>query len=233
MTQLSLAGKQHSLASISCVQARAAAASSQDNAVQAFRSLQHVKRIASDKRNALPALTVTVALARYDDKTQAARDASRTRKNHEQHFLMAQKEAADAEFELDCQLASQGVLPLKPSKREEDQPGPCADWMRRCDQAFTDYSRITKEMIQPPPLKESEKHALSCRNRRAPRPTAACECAVRRAFRSDRTINLRAERIRWAPENFAACDENVRGELVSMAAYVFRIVDGMYMSIPR
>ncbi|TKA28464.1 hypothetical protein B0A50_03931 [Salinomyces thailandicus] len=231
LTQLSLADKQTAKVNQSCVQARGASVRAQTTAAKSAEALREAKREARTMRST--SLAEQAATAKYLDKLETSRQAGRTLKTLEQELKMAQAENAAVQHDSDRYLASEDLLPLRCHQRELIS-GPYAAWLARCDQAFTNYSQITnKHQIAPPPLPEGQNHTLSCKDTPRSRPIEACECAVRSAFRSDRTINLRAERLRWSPENFTDCDEAVRGELVSTAAYVFKVVDAMYQSIPR
>ncbi|KAK5132700.1 hypothetical protein LTR08_008744 [Meristemomyces frigidus] len=245
---LSQAEKQTLALTTSCISARQDLVAAQNRSFAAYRALRDLQdqaKQAPQGDDFSATMLVLLMNATLEAEAQgaalsdAARESSIMLLFAEKQLSHARLEEAEAQLETDQYLAATATpSPSTPVRRTKYTDCPHGVWRARVDKAFTDYSQI-QTLPLPQPLTSTQRHTLTCQNHSNPRAISACECAVRQAFlgppgsaRSDisgRTINLRTERLRWAPENFARCSEAVRGQ----AAYVFGIVDAMYTSIPR
>ncbi|TKA65156.1 hypothetical protein B0A55_10979 [Friedmanniomyces simplex] len=168
----------------------------------------------------------------------------------EKEFKQALSDEAEMRVCHDACLFGQGKLKSIESENGGASGSPWQEWRGRVDIAFADYAGMsTSDFPAPPPLRPEGTHTLTCPDRtparathahvctnprrhpstsasrvkqgRRERPIVACECAVRAAFRGGGDVNLRTERLRWAPEKFPV-------ELRGKATYVCGIVQGMY-----
>ncbi|TKA71755.1 hypothetical protein B0A55_08581 [Friedmanniomyces simplex] len=168
----------------------------------------------------------------------------------EKELKQALSDEAEMRVCHDACLFGQGKLKSIESENGGASGSPWQEWRGRVNIAFADYAGMsTADFPTPPPLRPEATHTLTCPDRaptrathahvytkprkhpstsasrckqqRRERPIAACECAVRAAFRGGGEINLRTERLRWASEKFPV-------ELRGQARYVCGIVQRMY-----
>ena len=248
---LSLAEKQTLAFTLTCIGARKEAVAAQNRSFAAYRSLRDLRDEAKrapqgdDFSTAMLMMLLNetlVAEAHAVQLSDVARNSSVMLLFHEKQLQHSRKEEAEAKFARDQMTEAATQRSSSPRDiQAEYTNSPHGIWRKQVDKAYADYSQM-RVLPSPPALTDQQTHSLSCKDRPKPRPIDACECAVRRAFLGHspepvcsgtitdiRVINLRTERLRWAPENFTQCPARLRAQ----AAYVFRIIDTMYNSIPR
>lgn len=223
-----------------CVDARTTAITAQNRSFDVYRNVNKLrdqaKQTTAGANNASMSLSLQAAIARHADFGETARDARLVFIALEKQLTQARSAKEEAELQHHMFLSIQGSL--RSVQAGGYTSGPTGAWRQQVDLAFADYSAM-QVFPAPPPKAEGARHTLSCRNHNKARPIEACECAVRLAFlgedraKAGPTINLRSERLRWAPDNFVECPEGFRVEFMNKAQYVFDIVEAMYQSIPR
>ncbi|KAK4547653.1 hypothetical protein LTR36_000610 [Oleoguttula mirabilis] len=96
------------------------------------------------------------------------------------------------------------------------------DWFEACTAAFADKSEM-RTFPEPPvqPCRDAgcaaEKHA---------RALKACKCNIREMFKSRTTLKL--DRIKFHPDRFSSCADNVRTLMQQKAKEVFVVVNAMF-----
>ena len=94
-------------------------------------------------------------------------------------------------------------------------------FFEKADAAFVDYTSLRS--FPKPPASPCGKKACEMKEGRA---LEACECNIRTTFKG--RANLKVERLRWHPDKFGQCPEDVREKFRKMASEIFVVLDGMY-----
>jgi hypothetical protein len=118
----------------------------------------------------------------------------------------------------------------KPQARSKPKPKPTQPitqkieaWHKACVAAFLNKPSM-REFPQPPaePCKN-----VTCAAESKDRVLVACKCNIRKALEHRRAV-LKKDRVKFPPDRFSTCPEDVREEIQKAAKEVFVVVDGMY-----
>lgn len=101
-----------------------------------------------------------------------------------------------------------------------------AAWKAEVEKSFLDLSTMSDF----PTFPSSSCAKLTCSSSAKNRKLEACGCDIEAAFRT--TIgfpaSLKTERIRWHPDKFARCPEDLRGDFIAMACEVFVVIERLH-----
>ncbi|KAK5125814.1 hypothetical protein LTR85_012090 [Meristemomyces frigidus] len=96
------------------------------------------------------------------------------------------------------------------------------DWHQACVTAFLDKPNL-RSFPEPP---SEACTSATCAAEKKDRALKACKCTLRKIFCGPR--DLKQDRIRFHPDRFSTCPEDVRGDVQKKAKEVFVVVDAIF-----
>ena len=113
----------------------------------------------------------------------------------------------------------------KPHKRKGQTPkAAILEWRSLVEEQLADHAEMTSF---PSPPSIGGCYSDGCVAKSHDRISVSYDCQIEVAF-DNADVNLKLERLRWHPDKFSACKEEMRDEWVKGAGEVFRVVNGMY-----
>ena len=128
-------------------------------------------------------------------------------------------------------LRSIPVRPPQPTVARDSY----ATWYENASAAFADYSKMKSFPAPPAPRFTCTKPV--CIRGKGARALELCACDVEKAFKMLQSTStsgappklvLSKERLKWHPDRFSKCPEELRADFQKKAKEVFVVVDRMY-----